>query len=84
MDAAAGPMDVPLGAVFAAQASLGATTSSRMTTGAFRMATLTINVAAVPGTHRLSAMYGSYSATGAGESALMSPGPSFEVEVGGQ
>ena len=67
---------------FAAQASLRAITSAEMTTGAFRVATLTIDVAAVPGTHSLSAVYGSYSATGTGESATVLPGPTFEIRVG--
>ena len=81
LDAVAGPMNNPVDGSFTSPASLGAATSGAMGTGAARVATLTLQVAGVPGTYHLWLSYGSYS-TGDGTSVPMQAGPTFEIRVG--
>ena len=81
LDAVAGPMNNPVDGSFTSPASLGAATSAAMGNGAARVATLTFQVAGVPGTYHLRLSYGSYS-TGDGTSVPMQAGPTFEIRVG--
>jgi hypothetical protein len=81
LNMAAGPMNNSFEGVFVSAASLGGLPSAAMTTGAYRVATLTVQVAGTPGTYHLWFSYGSYS-TGNGESAPMQTGPTFEIRVG--
>jgi hypothetical protein len=81
MNMAAGPMNNSFEGVFVSAASLGGLPSAAMTTGAYRVATLTLQVAGTPGTYHLWFSYGSYS-TGNGESASMQTGPTFTIQVG--
>jgi len=82
--AVGGPMNLPLDGYFVAQGSLGAIARNISAPGAYRVATLTLNVAAVPGTHRLWPAYGSYSTAPAASAAELQPGPAFEIHVGGE
>jgi hypothetical protein len=81
LDLAAGPMNEPFEGVFVSPASLGGLPSAAMTTGAYRVATLTLQVAGTPGTYHLWFSYGSYSTTN-GESQPMQTGPTFTIQVG--
>jgi len=82
MDAVAGPMNYPVDGYFVSPSSLGGITSIAMGSGAKRVATLTLNVAGVPGVYHVWLSYGSSSVVGT--SMPMQTGPMFEVRVGGQ
>lgn len=73
---------MPLDGYSVAQGSLGAIARNISAPGAYRVATLTLNVAAVPGTHRLWPAYGSYSTAPAASAAELQPGPAFVIHVG--
>ncbi len=69
---------------FASRAPLGAIASGPLGPGSARVATLTLNVAAVPGTHNLWIACGGYQPTTAGaEAAFMAPGPILAIQIGG-
>ncbi|MBI4580551.1 MAG: hypothetical protein HY718_12665 [Planctomycetes bacterium] len=82
LDALAGPIDNPVDGDFTTIAPLGATTAGTMTPGAARVATLTLQVAGVPGVYHLRLTHGSYYSAAQGASAPMTPGPTFEIRVG--
>ncbi|MBI4579172.1 MAG: thrombospondin type 3 repeat-containing protein [Planctomycetes bacterium] len=84
LDALAGPINNPVDAWFTTIAPLGATTAGTMSPGAARVATLTLQVAGVPGVYHLRLTYGTYYTAAQGGSAPMDPGPTFEIRVGEQ
>lgn len=82
LDYLAGPMNTPVDGYFASPSSLGGIPSAAMGIGANRVATLTLNVAGVPGAYHLWLSYGSYYSVSAGTSTPMQTGPAFEIRVG--
>lgn len=82
MDALAGAMDNALDGYFVSPAPLGGITAASMMAGANRVATLTLNVAGIPGTYHLWLSNGICSADGV--TTQMQAGPLLEIRVGGQ
>jgi hypothetical protein len=81
LSALAGPMNLPLDGFYVSAGGLGGLPSAAMTTGAFRVATLTLQIAGAPGTYHLWMSYGTYS-LGDGASGSMLTGPTFTIQVG--
>jgi len=76
-----GPMNLAMEGYFVSAGSLGAIARG-VGPGTARVATLTLNVAAVPGTYQLWPVYGS--TTSAAAVGQMQAGPAFVIHVGGE
>jgi hypothetical protein len=71
------------GTVYTSATPIGAITSRPIAGRAARVATLTLDVAGVPGTYTLTLTNGTWYAAAASEQGSMQAGPAFEIRVGG-